>query len=526
LADNPQAPAQRRWRAACPNCGAPVEFASAASASAVCSFCRSTLLRDGDTLLRTGESAELFSDYSPLQIGTQGSVQGAGFTVLGRVQLAYEGGRWNEWHAYFDSGKSAWLSEDNGRFVLSWPLPLAQPPAAAELVLGAQQVIDGAGWRVAALTPATLHAAEGELPEPPKLGQAVFVAELRSSRDEVGSLEYVDASPPRWSVGKPVQLDALKLSNLREESAANWAGRSLECPNCGAPIQPTLSQSLSVSCGQCQSVVDLSAGPGKALQHHKQAVGTEPPIPIGRTGKLAVGEATDPKLPWQVVGFLERCTRPDEEGEQYFWREYLLYNRTQGFAFLVDSGDGWSVVRVLTGAPEPVGAGVRWQGQQFNLQERYEAITTHVLGEFFWRVKRDEVGEVADYQRGNLRLSREKSQGEITWSLGRTLEAAEVVQAFGLKAEALAQIQRDTVPMGDGKHITKGLIICVVIAIMLVTMVRSCSRDDCDDTAKTFGPQSAEYQQCLANQRRGGYYSGGGSGGYSGGGGFGGGGHK
>ena len=58
--------AQRRWQAACPNCGAPVEFASAASASAVCSFCRSTLLREGDALRKMGTSAELFEDYSPL----------------------------------------------------------------------------------------------------------------------------------------------------------------------------------------------------------------------------------------------------------------------------------------------------------------------------------------------------------------------------------------------------------------------------------------------------------------------------
>ena len=53
-----EATAQRKWRAACPNCGAPVEFASAASASAVCSFCRSTLLRDGETLSFGGGAAE------------------------------------------------------------------------------------------------------------------------------------------------------------------------------------------------------------------------------------------------------------------------------------------------------------------------------------------------------------------------------------------------------------------------------------------------------------------------------------
>ncbi|RVT88485.1 DUF4178 domain-containing protein [Inhella crocodyli] len=529
MADD-QAPAQRRWRAACPNCGAPVEFASAHSASAVCSFCRSTLLRDGDALLRTGESAELFADYSPLQIGTQGTWQSEPFTVLGRVQLAYDGGRWSEWHAYFDnSGKSAWLSEDNGRFVMSWPLSLAQPPAPTALVLGAQQVVDGEGYRVAALTPATLHAAEGELPQPPKLGQAVFVAELRSSRDSVGTLEYVEGEAPRWSVGRPVELGQLKLANLREESAADLgkggAGRSLACPHCGAPIQPQLNQSLSVTCGQCQSVVDLSGGPGEALRHHQQAIGMEPPIPLGRTGKLSLlkGGAREP---WQVVGFLERCSRGDDE--QYFWREYLLYNRQRGFAFLVDSEEGWSLVSVLTGAPTPVGAGVQWQGQQFNLHERYQAVTTHVLGEFYWRVKRDEVGDVADYRRGDQFLSCERSGNEITWSLGRAMDAAEVAQAFGLNPQQQKQIQRDASPLSSAGDTLKGLLVFALIAIAVVVLMKACSDEPCDRTKQTFGAQSAEYQSCLANQRRsGGYYGGSGSGsGGSWGGGFGGGGHK
>ncbi|MFN8850777.1 MAG: DUF4178 domain-containing protein [Inhella sp.] len=517
MADETPAPTQRRWRAAWPNCGAPVEFASAHSASAVCSFCRSTLLRDGETLLRTGESAELFADYSPLQIGTQGSWQGAPFTALGRVQLAYEGGCWSEWHAFFDaSGKSAWLSEDNGRFVLSWPLPLAQPPAQTELKLGAQQVVDGEGYRVAALTAATLHAAEGELPQAPKLGQAVFVAELRSSRDSVGSLEYCDGEAPRWSVGRPVELADLKLVNLRDESVAQWAGRSLSCPSCGSAIQPHLNQALSVTCGQCQAVVDLSGGPGQALRHHEQAIGMEPPIPLGRTGKLALikGGAREP---WQVVGFLERCTRGDDE--QYFWREYLLYNRLRGFAFLVDSDEGWSVVSVLTGAPSPVGAGVQWQGQQFNLHERYQAVTTHVLGEFFWRVRRDELTDVADYRRGDQFLSCERSDQEVTWSLGRAMDASEVAQAFGLNPQQQKQIQRDASPLSGGGETLKGLIVFVVLALLIVGLMKACSDEPCESTKQTFGPQSAEYQSCLANQRRSGGYSGsGGSGGSWGGG--------
>ena len=104
-----QAPAaQRRWRAACPNCGAPVEFASAASASAVCGFCRSTLLRDGETLSRIGQSAEIFDDYSPLQLGATGRWMGQGFAVVGRLQRGSELGPWNEWHLLFAARCRGW----------------------------------------------------------------------------------------------------------------------------------------------------------------------------------------------------------------------------------------------------------------------------------------------------------------------------------------------------------------------------------------------------------------------------------
>ena len=129
---NTPATPQRRWRAACPNCGAPVEFASAASPVAVCGFCRSTLARDGEALRRIGASAELFDDHSPLQLGAAGRWQGVAFTVLGRLQLAYEGGRWNEWHVLFDGGRSAWLAEDNGRYVMAMPQRAASPGLPAQ----------------------------------------------------------------------------------------------------------------------------------------------------------------------------------------------------------------------------------------------------------------------------------------------------------------------------------------------------------------------------------------------------------
>ncbi|MFO1338379.1 MAG: hypothetical protein U1F53_09090 [Burkholderiaceae bacterium] len=94
---------------------------------------------------------------------------------------------------------------------------------------------------------------------------------------------------------------------------------------------------------------------GGDLAHYAQnnsgPGGLEPQIALGSTGRLALG--AEGPLDWTVVGYMERCDLlgpGDDSEEQSFWREYLLYHRTAGFAFLVDAEDGWSWVRPMTGA--------------------------------------------------------------------------------------------------------------------------------------------------------------------------------
>ena len=162
-------------------------------------------MREGDALRRIGESADLFDDHSPLQLGACGKYQGAAFTLVGRLQYRYKDGTWNEWHALFGGGepaqKSGWLSEDNGRYVIAFDAPLdAAAPAPASLQAGTQLIVNGQSWSVASVSAATLIAAQGELPYKPNLERGFVVSDLRSSRGEVGTLDYSDAAQPRWSV--------------------------------------------------------------------------------------------------------------------------------------------------------------------------------------------------------------------------------------------------------------------------------------------------------------------------------------
>ena len=532
---------QRGYRAACPNCGAPVDFRSPASAFAVCSFCKSTIVRDGDALRKIGESAELFDDHSPLQLGASGKYQGAGFTLVGRLQYRYTEGTWNEWHALFDGGKSGWLSEDNGRYVIAFDAPLsAAAPPATSLKAGAQLVVEGQGWTVASVNAAKLLAAQGELPYAPNLTRGFVISDLRNPRGEVGTLDYSEAGAPRWSVGRTVSISELAMSGLAEASEKTLKARGVECPSCGAALEIKLSTTQSIVCHQCAAVVDVSQGVGGDLayyaQQNPQTHGSEPLIPLGSTGTLALTRGTP--LPWQVVGYVERCEvdqAPDDE--QSFWREYLLYHRTEGFAFIVDAQDGWSWTAPITGVPAKTGSGVSHEGASYRKLYDYTGMVTYVLGEFYWQVTKNQRTFNSDYQgTGNAasrRLNREVTgsgnDSEIVWSRGETLTAGQVMVAFKLAPDKTAAIQRDALPtaLNASSTLVKILIWGAIIIVMLL-LFRCGSgggASNCDDTRATFGEASAEYQNCLNSNRSSGgaYRTGGGSfGGFS----SGGGGHK
>jgi len=520
---------QRAYRAACPNCGAPVEFASAASIFAVCGFCRSTIVREGDALRRIGQSAELFDDHSPLQLGATGKANGSAFTLVGRLQVRYQDGTWNEWHALFDTGRSGWLSEDNGRYVMAFDVPLQGPaPAPETLRPGASQTVNGQAWSVGSVSVARLIAAQGELPDKPNLDRGFVVADLRSTRDEVGTLDYGDPARPKWSVGRSVALSELAMTGLAEPAEKTLGARGCECPSCGAALEVKLSTTQSIVCHQCQAVVDVSQGVGGDLKHFAQARGNEPQIPLGSIGTLALGGKQ--ALPWQVVGYVERCEVPQSAGDEAScWREYLLYHRTEGFAFIVDSEDGWSWTAPITGVPERAGDNVKYQGALYRKLYSYTGKVVYVLGEFYWRLARDERTANTDYQgtRGmaHKRLNREQTGSgdttEVVWSAGETLTADAVVKAFRLAPEKAAALQRDALPISAQGLSPAAKVLILVFVLLLILAVQRCdgAPDNCDTLRATYGDASREYRNCLSAARSGGRTSGGSFGGYSTGGG-------
>jgi hypothetical protein len=167
-------------------------------------------------------------------------------------------------------------------------------------------------------------------------------------------------------------------------------------------------------------VVDVSKGVGGELEHYKQnnvgEGGLEPLIPLGLPARCA-GHAQ--ARPWQVVGYQERCDlpAPGDDDEQVFWREYLLYNREHGFAFLVDAEDGWSWVRPITGTPKSE-QGDKRQLAQHHLPEAHLQLPRQGhLGAgrvLLARAPREEKARVTDYVGSGNASGRERLSLEQT----------------------------------------------------------------------------------------------------------------
>ncbi|MCM2288731.1 MAG: DUF4178 domain-containing protein [Sulfuritalea sp.] len=419
------------FSANCPSCGAPVVFKSSASFYGVCEFCRSTLVRHGGDLENLGRMADLLEDASPLQLGSEGRYRGVHFGVIGRIQLRYASGIWNEWHLLFDDQRSGWLSDAGGEYLISFLTPPgAALPGFAALAPNEELKLAGRDFVVTNLEEAMCIAGEGELPFAFGSGYPAQLVDLRASDGAEAGFASIDYSetPPLVFVGEALPFAAFSFAKLRDEPASKSAGRvkALQCPVCGGAIGIHDKAVQSVACPSCLTVLEPANENLRILQKAQAATRIEPLIPLGSVGKF---EDRD----WTVIGFQQRVIR--SEGVDYPWQEYLLHHAEEGFRWLVEAEGHWNWVTPVAKPPR-YQAGfptVIHDGETYRRYSAGSAVTRYVIGEFNWKVKVGETWELIDFVAPPQMLSRETSHNELSWSLGEYLPQAELIAAFKLK---------------------------------------------------------------------------------------------
>jgi hypothetical protein len=201
---------------ACPSCGAPVQFRSKVSLIAVCPSCQSQAVQGDLDVSKVGKVGALQDDGTPLQVMSTGNYMGVSFTVIGRMQLRFPAGFWNEWFVAFNDGRQGWVGEAAGLYAVSFKTPTEKPlPNYDKLRVGERVALNGEAYEVRDKRVAEYLSAEGELPFQPPLGVKAPLADLVASGSRFATLDYSEQKAILF-LGQYREFSELNFQNLRE----------------------------------------------------------------------------------------------------------------------------------------------------------------------------------------------------------------------------------------------------------------------------------------------------------------------
>jgi hypothetical protein len=398
---------------------------------AVCEYCKTTVLKDADSVKDLGKMSDVLEDYSPIQIGTSGVYGSQSLTVIGRIQLRYSAGMWNEWYVLFDDGSAAWLGDASGQYMLTTEKTVTDPlPAFDELVPPRTFAIDGRNYAAADVRTAQCTGGQGELPFKVGAGWQARVADLRSGANFL-TLDYSDSDQPTVYTGQAVTLEELKCQLLRDddrirESAGRFRGKvePLNCPSCGSNVNFLPGVTTHIVCPSCHAQLDTTGSVAQVLEAGRTLAQVRTTLELG-------AQATINGKQHDLIGLMQRR---DDEGTS--WTEYLLYNARAGFLWLVETDEGWFRATVQDDWP-------RWSGDTATLGNRgfrklydYTAQVTFAAGAFNWRVNAGDHTRVVEFASRPDTLTAEITQEEMTWSLSTPVPADQIRAWFGQSVQA------------------------------------------------------------------------------------------
>jgi hypothetical protein len=471
-------------QATCPGCGAPIEFKIGSASSVVCANCKTVATRTDRGIENMGQVADVvFSDVA-LAVYDRGNFRGRAFEISGRVLYHHPaGGSWEEYAAHFSDGQVGTITEAQGRWAVTIRAD-AHPPPYQALHVGQTVHLPNIGdYVLAEKNIGTFAGGEGELPFSATAGSERSFADLSAAGGAVASIDYGDGtSAPLVNVGTACEYEELNIERRGIDRGEKIKTGATICPSCGAPV-PICAPNITerIACRFCGAISDLGKNTVLSQQSRR-----DPWIPLGSMGTLS-------GVLWIVIGYMERSA--DIQGENYFWNEYLLYEATHGYRWLVfDEGSFAFCESVAVGDVELSGYPhvVRARGRAFKARNANPARVEYVLGEFYWKVTVGETVHAEDFEAGKTVLSSEQANGEINWTLATPMSVSNVQKAFNLddrnRPGAALHMgvsenrSDDESPSNLGAALPSlKTAVIVIFAILFIWVIQNGTPDDDDD---------------------------------------------
>lgn len=209
----------------------------------------------------------------------------------------------------------------------------------------------------------------------------------------------------------------------KDETTANPAPAfSFNCAQCGSPIQVNApGQSLTFACRSCSAILQEDSKGNRIITQTSQKSMYKPLFELGAKTDFRGDK-------WQILGFMVRS----DEDEEFFWREYLLFNPYLGYRFLTESDGHWNFMHTTKIVPSVSAQHRRWMGTLYKNYYRGSAKVQFVLGEFYWRIKVGDVVNVQDFIAPPDIISAEIDDSEIVWTAGKYIPPDDIQKSFKL----------------------------------------------------------------------------------------------
>lgn len=415
----------------CPSCGAPVEFTAGSAQVVVCGYCQTVVAKKGAHLEAHGKIGAIVDTDSPLRLGMEGRYAKTGYRLVGHIQKDHGAGPWDEWYVEFDDGRTGWLSESEGAFHMMFEAGTEEGVELDNLHPGARLHLRNRAFIVEERGHGRVVSAAGQLPGDVDPEADSYYVDATGPKGVFVTLDFgMRSRDPEVFLGQRLKLEQLGIPMDQVRPRTRKVSlQQARCTQCNGALALRAPDSTKrVACPFCGALLDASRGKLAFLQMLEKP--EHPPlIPLGAKGKLGGVE-------WICIGFMVRsCT---VEGTRYPWEEYLLFNKSEGFQWLMQSNGHWVHLKPIDAGDVSLapGVGAYYDGRRHKAFQSVTAVTETVLGEFYWEVRAGEMAQAIEYVAPPYSVNEDATDSEVTFTLGEYVEPSVIAEAFNLK-EAL-----------------------------------------------------------------------------------------
>jgi len=414
----------------CPYCATSISFTWTETNVKECTCGKVLRLKEGVLLNISLPAAGHSKNF--IIPGSHGQWQGKDFTVTGRFVTTGEDSTFNYWNLIFTDGTQAYLGEGYGFYSILTPSTLKISVRYDKISgTGLNQYIDlneGGKFYLIRSSDDLDIAVEGEIVLPDTASNTK-ISEL--CNPDGGFLTVIEfyMGITRYYDTVFTTFDELDFNSL----TINEKAETHHCPKCKAPIVlKAAPYTVSLSCLQCGTNFNRSVK-GNLNQTANNKEDFKGDIAIGTKGTLH-------GINFEVIGYsLKEELNPDESQ----WKEYVLWNRTHGFAFLSEFEGHWIYVKETARPPvtgQHFNNGFSWDGQQYQLYNAYSYKVVSYAGEHPYNVGKTKRYAVQEYIAPPQVWTSEEYDQSITWFLGEHIDSTEVYNTFPLQQSAPRQL--------------------------------------------------------------------------------------